>query len=167
MAIIEYNRIDPYFPPCSVSRMLAASDSAPNMQQYITIPKPGNWRGVNDGMVAARKAIQQGQFEQAERILIELLDFAPVEIKAWKLLAKVQRQLGHIEQGIASATRALQLQNNPLPEEPPASVTVARLLWEQNEYQEARRMLAILIDAQPDNTALLELQQQWNMESSS
>ncbi len=147
--------------------MLAASDSTPNMQQYITIPKPGNWRGVNDGMVAARAAIQQGNLEQAESILIELLDFAPVEVKAWKLLAKVQRQLGHIEQGIASATRALQLQNNPLPEEPPASVTVARLLWEQNEYQEARQMLSMLIEAEPNNSTLLELQQQWNMEKNS
>ncbi len=144
--------------------MLAASDSAPNMQQYITIPKPGNWRGVNDGMVAAREAIQQDKPEQAESILVELLDFAPVEIKAWKLLAKVQRQLGHIEQGIASATRALQLQNNPLTDEPPASVTVARLLWDQNEYQEARQMLAMLIDADPDSTVLSELQQQWGME---
>jgi len=137
------------------------------MQQYITIPKPGNWRGVNDGMIAAKEAVQQGNPEQAESILIELLDFAPVEIKAWKLLAKVQRQLGHIEQGIISATRALQLQNNPLPEEPPASVTVARLLWEQNEYQEARQMLAMLIDTQPENKALLELKQQWNMETNS
>ncbi len=144
--------------------MLAASDSAPNMQQHITIPTPGNWRGVNDGMASAREAIQQGKLEHAERTLTELLEFAPVEIKAWKLLAKVQRQLGHIEAGISSATRALQLQNNPLPNEPPASVTVARLLWEQSEYREARQMLTMLINAQPDNIALTELQQQWNME---
>jgi len=144
--------------------MLAASDSAPNMQQHITIPTPGNWRGVSDGMASAREAIAQGNMEQAETILTELLEFAPVEIKAWKLLAKVQRQLGHIEQGITSATRALELQNNPLTDEPPTSVTVARLLWEQSEYQEARQMLAMLIDAQPDNKELPELQQQWNME---
>jgi len=144
--------------------MLAASDSAPNMQQHITIPTPGNWRGVNDGMASAREAIKQGNLEQAECTLTELLEFAPVEIKAWKLLAKVQRQLGHIEKGISSATRALQLQNNPLPNEPPASVTVARLLWEQSEYREARQMLTMLIDAQPDNIILAELKQQWNME---
>lgn len=144
--------------------MLAASDTAPNMQQHITIPRPGNWRGVSDGMASAREAIKQCNMEQAECTLTELLEFAPVEIKAWKLLAKVQRQLGHIEEGITSATRALQLQNNPLPAEPPASLTVAQLLWKQHEYQEARQMLAILIDAQPDNIMLSELQQQWNME---
>jgi len=147
--------------------MLAASDSAPNMQQQrpVTIPAPGNWHGVTDGMIAARNACQQGNPQQAERILTELLEFAPVEIRAWKLLAKVQRQLGHIEAGIASATRALQLQNNPLTDEPPVSVTVARLLWEQNEYREARQMLTLLIDAQPDNGELSTLQQQWELEN--
>jgi len=148
--------------------MLAASDSAPNMQQQgsVSTPVAGNWRGVTDGMVAARNAIEQGNVQQAERILTELLEFAPVEIKAWKLLAKVQRQLGHIDAGIASATRALHLQNNPLTDEPPASVTVARLLWEQNEYHEARQMLALLIEAQPNNNDLSALQQQWGMENS-
>ncbi len=166
MAIIELNRIDPDSLPCSVSRMLAASDPAPNIQQQPQgkVPSPGNWRGVTDGIAAARESIQQGNAQQAERILMELLEFAPVEIKAWKLLAKVQRQLGHIEQGIASATRALQLQNNPLTGEAPASLTLARLLWDQSEYQEARLMLEILIDEQPDCADMLALRQQWNRE---
>jgi len=132
----------------------------------MTTPTPGNWRGVTDGMDAAKNAVQKGHAEQAERILTELLEFAPVEIKAWKLLAKVQRQLGHIEEGITSATRALQLQNNPLTDEPPASVTLARLLWEQNEYHEARLMLALLSREQPDNDELSSLRQQWNLENS-
>jgi len=143
--------------------MLAASDSAPNTELHRP-PLPGNWRGVTDGMAAARNAVQQGNAEQAERILIELLEFAPVEIKAWKLLAKVQRLLGHVEEGITSATRALQLQNNPLTNEPPASITLAKLLWEQHEYHEARLMLALLMDEQPENDTLLALHQQWNLE---
>jgi len=134
-------------------------------QRYGTTPTPGNWRGVTDGMAAARSAIEQGKPEQAEQILIELLEFAPVEIRAWKLLARVQRQLGHIEEGIRSATRALQLQNNPLPDEPPASITLARLLWEQHEYDDAREMLAKLIVEQPDNEELIALQQQWATEN--
>jgi len=147
--------------------MLAASDSAPNIHPQrpaIPTPTPGNWRGVADGMASARKSAQQGCYEEAEAILIELLEFAPVEIAAWKLLARVQRKLGHIEAGIESATRALQLQNNPLSSEPPASVTLARLLWEQKEYHEARAMLARLIEDQPENTELTELQRRWNTE---
>ena len=157
------HRIDPIALPCSVSRMLAASDSAPNSHQQT--PRPGNWRGVSEGMSAAHQAAIDGRFEDAETLLLELLEFAPVEIRAWKLLAKVQRQLGHIEQGIRSATRALQLQNNPLSDEAPISITLARLLWEQHEYEEAKAMLQALIAEQPEHAELLTLQQQWNMET--
>jgi|GEM_PF-1418779 len=166
-AYSEYNRIDPSSLYCSVSRMLAASDSAPNIhtqRPVIPAPMPGNWRGVADGMASARKSVQQGCYEEAEAILIELLEFAPVEISAWKLLARVQRHLGHIEAGIESATRALRLQNNPLSNEPPASVTLVRLLWEQKEYHEARAMLVRLIEEQPENSELNELQRRWSME---
>jgi len=146
--------------------MLSASEPAPNIEphQQISMPRPGNWRGVSDGMQSAREAVRQQRYEQAEQILLELLEFAPVEIKAWKLLARVQRQLGHIEAGIKSATRALELQNNPLPEEPPASITLARLLWEQQEYEAAREMLAELIAQQPENESLRALQLQWQPE---
>jgi len=96
---------------------------------------------------------------------MELLEFAPVEVRAWKLLARVQRQLGHIEEGIASATRALQLQNNALTDEPVASVTLARLLWQQSEYHEAMRMLDLLIEKRPDDTELTELKSHWKMEN--
>jgi len=147
--------------------MLAASDSAPNIHpQRAVIPAPvsGNWRGVADGMASAKSSVQQGCYEEAEAILMELLEFAPVEISAWKLLARVQRHMGHIEAGIESATRALRLQNNPLSNEPLASVTLAGLLWEQKEYHEARAMLARLIEEQPESLELIELQQRWSME---
>jgi len=146
--------------------MLAASDSAPNTQpqQALSTPMPGNWHGVSDGMARAMEAIRDGNLEQAEFTLMELLEFAPVEVRAWKLLARVQRQLGHIEEGIASATRALQLQNNTLSDEPLASVTLARLLWQQNEYHEAMRMLDLLIKKCPDDTELSTLKLHWDME---
>jgi len=146
--------------------MLSASEPAPNIepQHAISVPTPGNWRGVSDGMHSAREAVRQLQFEQAEQILLEMLEFAPVEIKAWKLLARVQRQLGQIEAGIRSATRALQLQNNPLTDEPPASITLARLLWEQQEYSAARAMLRELINQDPENKTLQQFQQQWQTE---
>ncbi len=147
--------------------MLAASDSAPNTQPQaaMPVPVPGNWHGVSDGMARAMEAIREGNLEQAEFTLTELLEFAPVEVRAWKLLARVQRQLGHIEEGIASATRALQLQNNTLTDEPVASVTLARLLWQQSEYHEAMRMLDLLIEKRPDDTELTELKSHWKMEN--
>ncbi len=152
----------------SVSRMLTASSSAPNSQQQSTlasIPQPVNWRGVTEGMAAAKKAIISGQMKQAEQLLSELLEFAPAEIKAWKLLAQIQRKLGHIEAGIRSAKRALRLQNIPAHHGTPASLTIAQLLWQQGEYGEARNMLELLVSEQPENEHIRNLRQQWDSEA--
>ncbi len=146
--------------------MLAASASTPNTihaSNSHTATSTG-WHGVAEGMDSAKRAIRNGDLAQAELILTELLNFAPVEIRAWKLLAKTQRHLGHIEEGINSAHRALQLQNTNIEDVPLASVTIARLLWQQHEYDYARQMIASLLEQQSDNEELLELQQQWNRE---
>jgi len=153
----------------SVSRMLAASGSAPNSQQHpamASAPQPENWCGVTAGMAAAKKAIESGQLEQAEQYLSELLEFAPSETSAWKLLAKTQRELGHIEAGINSAKRALQLQNMPENHKAPASLTIAQLLWQQGECNQARNMLELLASEQPDNENIQNLRQQWDNEAS-
>jgi len=146
--------------------MLAASASTPNITQASRYSRTtsGNWHGVAEGMDSAKNAIRQGDLAQAEVILIELLEFAPVEIQAWKLLAKTQRYLGHIDAGISSAKRALQLQNADIEALPLASITIARLLWEQHEYEDAKAMIALLIEQQPDNAEWLELQYQWDLE---
>jgi len=146
--------------------MLAASASTPNTTQASSnnVTTPAGWHGVAEGMESARNAIRNGDLAQAELILTELLNFAPVEIRAWKLLAKTQRHLGHIQEGIASAQRALQLQNTKIEDVPLASVTIAKLLWEQHEYDYARQMIASLLEQQSDNAELLDLQQQWNRE---
>jgi len=147
--------------------MLAASASTPNITQssrHSNTTSPGSWHGVAEGMESAKHAIRQGHLTQAESILTELLEFAPVEIQAWKLLAKTQRHLGHIEAGISSAKRALQLQNTDIEALPLASITIAQLLWQQHEYDDARAMITLLIEQQPDNAEWLELQHQWDLE---
>jgi len=152
----------------SVRRMLAASSSAPNSQQHplASTPQPVGWCGVTEGMAAAKEAIRSGQLEQAELVLSELLEFAPAETRAWKLLAKTQRQLGHIKAGINSAKHALRLQNLSKNYEAPASLTIAQLLWQQGEHKEARSMLDILLSEQPDNEKINNLRQQWSNEAS-
>jgi predicted Zn-dependent protease len=152
----------------SMSRMLAVSGSAPNSQQQpplASTPRPVNWCGVTEGMTAAKKALRAGQLKQAEQLLSELLEFAPAEIRAWKLLAKTQRKLKHIEAGIKSAKRALELQNIPKNHEAPASLTIAQLLWQQGEHKEARNMLELLVSDQPENERIQSLRQQWDNEA--
>jgi len=141
--------------------MLAASTSAPNTHSFKSMPKPVNWRGVSEGMAAAIAAARNDKLETAEIILRDVLEFAPAEMRAWKLLARIQRKRGDIDAGIASATRALQLQALSKFHEPAVSVTLARLFFEQGEHDEALQMLDQLLARDPDNTVLKELKIQW------
>jgi len=153
----------------SVSRMLTASASTPNTRQRETrsAPTPGNWHGVAGGMQAAREAVTNNQLQRAEKILNELIVFAPSETSAWHLLARVQRKLGNIDAGVESATRALKLQNAGEKPQVAASLTLARLLWQQGEKKHAIAMLDLLSLRQPEDTSLSQLKIDWNRESDS
>jgi len=146
----------------SVGHMLAASGSVPNSQTPAAPPRPTIWHGVTEGMARAKEAIEAGELERAEQILLELIEFAPAETNAWKLLARTQREMGYYREGIASAKRALALQDRSNAHEPPASITLARLLWQQQEQKQARDMLATLMRRQPENSELAELHRQWS-----
>jgi len=149
--------------------MLTASASSPNTLQRKakSAPTPGNWYGVAGGMDAAKEAIATGALEKAEQILTEMLEFAPSETSAWKLLARVQRKLGRVEAGIESATRALQLQSARPQPQTPASATLAQLLWKQGEKESAMEMLSLLITRQPEDQSLVTLKSCWDKESDS
>lgn len=142
--------------------MLAASSSVPNSQTPANTPKPAIWHGVTEGLASARQAIASGDLARAEQILLELVEFAPAEVRGWKLLARTQRDLGHIREGIISAKRALALQERESELDAPASLTLAQLLWQQNEHEQARAMLARLMQQQPDDQRLNDIQQQWD-----
>ncbi|HKI62118.1 MAG TPA: tetratricopeptide repeat protein [Mariprofundaceae bacterium] len=118
-------------------------------------------------MKDARLAFELQAYNDAEDLLLEVLEFAPHETRAWKLLARTQKELGKTNQAIASATRALELQHSSRkPADIPASATLARLLWEQGEVQAARAMLGVLLMRQPDNAELTGLKHQWEAEAS-
>lgn len=147
--------------------MLTASGSAPNSQLNPPkpAPVPGNWFGVSGGMQAAKDAIASGQLNIAEQILIEMLEFAPSETRGWKLLARTQRELGHIDAGISSAKRALKLQNAGKSRSVPISLTLAKLHWLQGEHKEAVDMLSQLLLENPQAPTLNELLLEWDMET--
>ncbi len=149
--------------------MLTASKHSPNNLQspsHSTIPTPKNWRGVKVCMEEAERAVIAGKLQQAESILIEMLEFAPSEYSGWKRLAHIQRDLGKIHAGIASARQALQLQQREKSQpvtRSPASLTLAKLHWQQGEREEALTMLATLLQQQPQNETLIQLKQQWEV----
>lgn len=147
--------------------MLAASRSAPNSQRkpLKSTPTPDNWFGVSEGIAAAKDAAAVGDFDKAEEVLTELLEFAPSEVTALKMLARIQKELGKYQEGIINAKRAIRLQNIHTQQQAPASVTLARLLWLQGEQKQAAEMLELLLLNQPDNVLVHELKQQWNKET--
>ena len=149
--------------------MLTASASTPNTRQLKakSAPVPGNWYGVAAGMHAAKEAIANSDLKSAEKILNELIAFAPSETSAWQLLARIQRKLGKIEAGIQSATRALKLQNARQAPQTPASTTLAKLLWQQGEKEHAVEMLALLLIRQPEDASLQILKNDWERETDS
>lgn len=113
-------------------------------------------------MQNARSQATQGDYASAINTLHEILLFAPAEVAAWKLLARLQRKLGHIDAGIVSAKRALQLQNaQPGDRCAPISLTLAKLLWKQGEKADALEMLALLSAQEPDNAELQAIHELW------
>jgi len=145
--------------------MLAASSSAPNSPR--STPKPSNWRGVAEGLVAAKRAFTSHELDTAEEILREVLEFAPAETKAWAWLGKVLLDKGDETEAEACFERARQLlkkKNAPAAAKPAASATLARLLWQQGDHDTARSMLAVLLIQRPDDAELHKLKASWASE---
>jgi len=142
--------------------MLAASTASPNPSVKIA-PKPENWSGVAQGFIAAKKAFQTSSLQDAENILLEILEFAPAEPKAWAWLGHImqsQGQQSEAEKHFKKA-RSLITRNHQPQHEEASSLPLARILWQQGELQSARSMLAGLISASPANETLLQLSAAW------
>ena len=133
-------------------------------QTFRPLPTPESWRGVGQGLKDAAGLLQLHLFAQAEDALLQLLEFAPMEGKAWHMLGRChQVQHRHVK-ALECFERAACCYNtrSHTDDAPPASARLARLLWEQGEEDEARSMLAQLLAGSPADPSLLSIQQQWN-----
>ncbi len=146
--------------------MLAASTASPNPSVKIA-PKPENWSGVAQGFIAAKKAFHTRSMQEAESILLEILEFAPAEPKAWAWLGHILQSQGQqkkAEQHFQKAKTLLTRNHKPQPEEA-SSLPLARILWQQGESQSARSMLASLLSVKPTDERLLQLSAAWEEEA--
>jgi tetratricopeptide (TPR) repeat protein len=153
--------------------MLAASVTVPNPPQegvehmastpsFKTPPTPQNWRGVSQGLKDAKVLLHLGFFAKAEDELLQLLEFAPMEGKAWHLLGRCHQEQGRHDKALECFERAaFCYKANQGGETPPASARLARLMWDQGEKDEARCMLDTLLMQQPENASLLAMRQEW------
>ncbi|OIO71761.1 MAG: hypothetical protein CO186_11235 [Zetaproteobacteria bacterium CG_4_9_14_3_um_filter_49_83] len=155
--------------------MLTASSATPKAQherqrkRIRRTPRPDNWHGVNKGLIEAKLAFKNLQYDQAESLLRGVLEFAPNEAKAWAWLGKIlalkqchDESAQCIERAKTILTRKLvaSMSGN----KPPVSKSLARILWQQGDYEAARAMLSILLLKQPDDAELQHWQASWNNE---
>jgi len=132
------------------------------------LPTPENWRGVGQGLKDATDLLRLNLFAQAEDELLQLLEFAPMEGKAWHLLGRCHQIQQRHGKALECFERAGCCYNTRTPDEhaSPASMRIARMLWEQGETRSARTMLSQLLTEQAEDSdlrnELLKLQQQWN-----
>jgi tetratricopeptide (TPR) repeat protein len=125
-------------------------------------PRPQNWCGVGEGLKDATSLLHQHLYTQAEDTLLQLLEFAPMEGKAWHLLGRSHQAQGRHAKALECFERAdCCYRNRNANDEAPASSRLARLLWDQGDEDGARAMLGQLMLHQPDDAELLALHKQW------
>jgi tetratricopeptide (TPR) repeat protein len=146
--------------------MLTASASVPNIQNGETprpAPTPVNWHGVTEGLNKAHQCLFDGLHQEAVNILKEVLEFAPSEPKAWKLLGEILATHGHTNKAAACHGKAKALESSLHIDAPmPASERLAKLLWTQGETDAARGMLAVLLLRDPESKSLLTIRDDWD-----
>jgi predicted Zn-dependent protease len=144
--------------------MLAASTASPN-PEIKTTPKPQNWHGVSQGLAKAKQAFQNKEWKTAETILLEVLEFAPTEAKAWAWLGRImelQNQHEKASDFFQKAESILRKQRGTTVE--PASLPLAKILWQQGAKEDAKAMLNTLLLEKQDDEGLLTLSKLWESE---
>ncbi|MDQ6958841.1 MAG: tetratricopeptide repeat protein [Mariprofundaceae bacterium] len=125
-------------------------------------PRPQNWQGVETGLEECTHLLRQGELSRAEDVVRQVLEFAPMEGQAWHLLGRIlQKTNCHAEALDCFASAESCYGRHKHEQGPPASIRLARLLWDQGEYDEARAMLGILMIRNPDDDSLQQLRDTW------
>jgi len=126
------------------------------------LPGPQNWRGVEQGLKDATAHMQGHLYTQAEESLLQLLEFAPMEGKAWHMLGRCHQSGQRHAKALECFERAGHCYARVTAHDaPPASAHLARLLMAQGDAQAAHAMLSGLLQQQPDNAKLLAMQKDW------
>lgn len=147
--------------------MLPASNDGPKPESTpakpSAAPTPQNWKGVRHGLSHAEQYLQAQQFQQAEMLIREVLEFAPSEARAWDMLATLHQMQGDADKASHCRQKAEKLRKWETDSfrRPPASLQLAKLLWKQGDRETARAMLAVLLLRRPGDTRLQTLRDSW------
>jgi len=134
-----------------------------NGETTRSAPTPDNWHGVTEGLNKAHQHLCDGLYQEAVNTLKEILEFAPSEPKAWKLLGEILEKHGHTSKAEACHKKASALEKSLDIDAPmPASERLAKMLWTQGETDAARGMLALLMLRDPESETLIAIRNSWN-----
>lgn len=124
-----------------------------------TAPTPANWQGVRVGLESAMHHFRRSEYHQARLQLEGILEFAPMEARAWHMLGKVMQALGDHERALQYFHRASGLYDPIASDEKGeiASVTLAKLLWKQGDREAASSMLDKLLEQGEDEQEIRKL----------
>jgi len=137
--------------------MVTASEAAPK-----PFPKPENWHGVGEGLAQAARLLDEGRHADACELLREILEFAPVEAKAWHMLGLALQRLDEHDEALRCfQTASSCYEGHSRRAVAPSSLRLARMLWQRGERTEAREMLQRLLAEKPEDPELQELQHAW------
>lgn len=129
------------------------------------MPKCPAWEGVQTCLDKAASFYQRGDYAEAERIMREALEFAPLEPRIWHMLGRIYRSMHQREKALQCLRKAVCLyepDREPMTEA--MSPILVKLLWQQGELDEARRMLRCLLEQRPQDASLRALAQKLGVE---
>jgi len=148
--------------------MLAASDNAPNPSpqaapEQTAVAKPDSWRGVEQGLQDATALMREKAHAQTEDVLLQILEFAPMEGKAWHMLGRCHQTQQRHDKALECFERAANCyRNQDTTNQAPASAAIAQLLWNQGEKKQAEAMLNTLLTNRPDDAKLQAMRAVWD-----
>lgn len=109
--------------------------------------------------------MDQKQDQLAVNMLKEVLEFAPSEARAWRMLGAILERHNRHDKAASCLRRANRLEQSGSKAAPAASERLARLLWAQSEKQQARAMLTTLLMQRPQDEKLLSLKAEWSYDA--
>jgi len=129
-------------------------------------PKPTNWPGVRKGIENAARCFQQEEYQQAKVNLQEILEFAPMEPGVWQLLGRVMQATGEHEEAINAFRKSANLYGSSETDysDPVATISLAKLLWQQGDRESACSMLDTLMARETVDPRVVALRQTWDRE---
>lgn len=120
---------------------------------------------MRHGLAHAENCLAAQELDAAEALIREVLEFAPAEVRAWEMLARLHQMRGAEDDASLCLEKAARLRaSTGTVKRPAASVHLAKLLWQQGERDTARAMLAILMLRRPEDERLNALRNAWTEE---